>query len=66
MAACPRCPAWPRRREPSSTASSAGYPALPEHGEPDFISLALLGGQAGPVGTLILAERAIARPVLGG
>ena len=44
----------------------AGYPAMPEHGEPDFISLALLGGQAGPVGTLILAERAIARPVLGG
>ena len=43
----------------------AGYPALPEHGQPDFISLALLGGQAGPVGTLILAERALARPVLG-
>jgi fructokinase len=44
----------------------AGYPRLPEHGQPDFISLALLGGQAGPVGTLILAEHAIARPVLGG
>lgn len=39
-----------------------GYPRLPEHAQPDFISLALLGGQAGPVGTLILAERAIAHP----
>lgn len=39
-----------------------GYPGLPEHRQPDFISLALLGGQAGPVGTLILAEHAIARP----
>ena len=29
-------------------------------------AFALLGGQAGPVGTLILAEHAIARPVLGG
>ena len=39
----------------------AGYPGLPEHGRPDFVSLASLGGQAGPVGTLILAERAIER-----
>ena len=36
----------------------AGYPGLPEYGEADFISLALLGGRAGPVGTLIIAEHA--------
>jgi fructokinase len=40
----------------------AGYPGLPEHGERDFITLALLGPQAGPAGTLILAEQALARP----
>ena len=28
-------------------------------GEPDFITLALLGPQAGPAGTLILAEQAL-------
>ena len=37
----------------------AGYPGLPEHAEPDFITLALLGPQAGPAGTLILAEQAL-------
>jgi fructokinase len=42
-----------------------GYPGLPEHAEPSFISPALLGGQAGPVGTLILAERAVAIPEPG-
>jgi fructokinase len=37
----------------------AGYPGLPEHDEADFITLALLGSQAGPAGTLILAEKAL-------
>ncbi len=37
-----------------------GYPGLPEHGNADFLSSALLGGMAGPAGTLILAERAAA------
>jgi fructokinase len=40
----------------------AGYPGLPEHGQPDFITLAHLGGQAGPAGTLILAEHAVVHP----
>jgi fructokinase len=34
------------------------YPGLPEHGQPDFIMPALLGGQAGPLGALILAKQA--------
>ena len=65
------------RRRPVRVAGSGGggasrarprarrLPRPAEHDQPDFISLALLGGQAGPVGTLILAERALARPVLG-
>jgi fructokinase len=36
----------------------AGYPGLPEHGEPVFLEPAALGNMAGPLGTLILAERA--------
>jgi fructokinase len=40
----------------------AGYPGLPEHTQPDFISLARLGGQAGPAGTLIIAEHARTSP----
>jgi fructokinase len=40
----------------------AGYPGLPEHDQADFITLALLGPQAGPAGTLILAEQALRPP----
>jgi len=36
----------------------AGYPGLPEYGEPVFLEPAALGNMAGPLGTLILAERA--------
>lgn len=39
-------------------AQLAGYPGLPEHDDPEFLVPALLGGMAGPAGTLILAERA--------
>jgi fructokinase len=35
-----------------------GYPGLPEHGRGEFLVSALLGGMAGPAGTLILAEDA--------
>ena len=38
-------------------AQLAGYPGLPEHDEPEFLVPAVLGGMAGPAGTLILAER---------
>jgi fructokinase len=37
----------------------AGYPGLGEHAEPGFVVPAALGGMAGPLGTLILAERAL-------
>ncbi len=37
-----------------------GYPGLTEHAEPGFLVAAELGGQAGPAGTLILAEQAAA------
>ena len=43
-----------------------GYPGLPEHRDPRFISPALLGGRAGPTGSLILAERALANSSPGG
>ncbi len=36
-----------------------GYPGLPEHDADDFLVPALLGGRAGPAGTLILAEMAV-------
>jgi fructokinase len=35
-----------------------GYPGLTEHAEPGFLVGAALGSNAGPAGTLILAERA--------
>ena len=35
-----------------------GYPGLTEHAEPGFLVPAELGGNAGPAGTLILAEQA--------
>ena len=38
----------------------AGYPGLPEHADPGFVVPAELGAMAGPLGTLILAERAAA------
>ena len=37
-----------------------GYPGLTEHTEPGFLVPAELGGNAGPAGTLILAEQAAA------
>jgi fructokinase len=37
-----------------------GYPGLPEHADPGFVVAAGLGGMAGPLGSLILAERAAA------
>ena len=37
-----------------------GYPALPEHDDPGFLVQAGLGGMAGPLGSLIFAERAAA------
>jgi fructokinase len=37
-----------------------GYPGLPEHEAEDFIVPAQLGRMAGPTGTLILAEQAVA------
>jgi len=37
-----------------------GYPGLPEHADHWFVVPAGLGGMAGPLGTLILAERAAA------
>lgn len=40
-----------------------GYPGLPEHADPGFVVPAGLGGMAGPLGTLILAERAAAGEV---
>ncbi len=36
-----------------------GYPGLPEHLDPSFVVPAMLGGMAGPTGTLILAEQAL-------
>jgi fructokinase len=36
----------------------ADYPGLPEHREEAFLVTAALGGMAGPVGTLVLAEDA--------
>ena len=40
-----------------------GYPGLPEHADHGFVVPAGLGGMAGPLGTLILAERAAAEGV---
>ena len=40
------------------TAQLNGYPGLTEHAEPAFLLPAELGGNAGPAGTLILAEQA--------
>jgi fructokinase len=37
----------------------AGYPGLPEHGDPGFVVKAGLGGMAGPAGALVLAEQAL-------
>jgi len=39
-------------------AQLAGYPGVPEHGEPAFLARAELGDMAGPLGTLLLAEAA--------
>jgi fructokinase len=36
----------------------SGYPGLTEHAAPDFVAPAALGGRAGAVGALVLAERA--------
>jgi len=38
----------------------AGYPGLPEHGGPDFVTAPALGARAGALGSLVLAERALA------
>jgi len=40
-------------------ASLAGYPGLPEHESDDFVVPAALGGMAGPLGSLVLAEQAL-------
>ena len=40
-----------------------GYPGLPEHEDLDFVAPAGLGGMAGPLGTLVIAERAAAAEV---
>jgi fructokinase len=42
------------------------YPGLPEHQDTHFVSAALLGGQAGPMGSLILAEQALVGKEQGG
>lgn len=39
----------------------AGYPGLEEHAGSEFLVPAMLGGRAGPAGTLILAEQAASR-----
>ena len=39
-------------------AQLGGYPGLAEHRDPAFMVPAMLGGSAGPAGTLILAEQA--------
>ena len=39
-------------------ASLAGYPGLPEHESDNFVVPAALGGMAGPLGSLVLAEQA--------
>jgi len=39
-------------------AQLGGYPGLAEHRDPSFLVPAMLGGSAGPAGTLILAEQA--------
>jgi fructokinase len=42
------------------TASLGGYPGLKEHESDDFVVPAALGGMAGPLGSLVLAEQAVA------
>ncbi len=42
-----------------------GYPGLAEHADAGFVVPAGLGGMAGPLGTLILAERAVAERATG-
>jgi len=42
-------------------AQLAGYPGLEEHAGSEFLVPAMLGGRAGPAGTLILAEQAASR-----
>ena len=37
-----------------------GYPGLPEHADHHFVVPAGLGGMAGPLGSLVIAERAAA------
>ncbi len=37
----------------------AGYPGLPEHASAGFVVPAALGGRAGPLGALVLAEQAL-------
>lgn len=37
----------------------AGYPGLPEHEADDFVVPAALGGMAGPLGSLVVAEMAL-------
>ena len=39
-------------------AALGGYPGHGEHAAPDFVVPAALGGRAGPLGSLVLAERA--------
>ena len=41
------------------TASLGGYPGLAEHESDDFVVPAALGGMAGPLGSLVLAEQAV-------
>jgi len=40
-------------------ATLAGYPGLPEHEGNEFVVPAALGGMAGPLGSLVLAEQAL-------
>ena len=37
----------------------AGYPGLPEHAEPGFVTAPTLGGRAGTLGAIVLAQRAL-------
>jgi fructokinase len=45
---------------PELAAQLRGYPGLPEHASGSFLVPAALGGMAGPAGTLLLAEAAVA------
>lgn len=50
---------FPRVRD-AMVQSLAGYIALPEIAEPAFIVPPALGGNAGPLGAIVLGEQALA------